>query len=171
MHWKPALAMMGACAFFGSLAVAQKKDLSDGDKKFLEQAADEDMTEAHLGQMAEKSASASPVRDFGQKLERDHTDGYQGLTALAGKSGASIPKGIDIRKDRSLEGLAHLKGNNFDRQFLDREVRDHKRALAEFKREAAHGRDADVKAYAGKMVPILEDDLRMAESLAKTHHG
>ena len=63
--------------------------------------------------------------------------------------------------------LVHLKGNNFDRQFVQDEIAGHRRAIAAFKREAEHGQDADVKAYANKMIPVLEKHLHMAEELAK----
>jgi hypothetical protein len=40
-------------------------------------------------------------------------------------------------------------------------------AIADFKREAQHGQNPDVKAYASKMIPVLEGHLRRAKALAK----
>ncbi|HUA17649.1 MAG TPA: DUF4142 domain-containing protein [Bryobacteraceae bacterium] len=167
MQVRAILCVMGGCAFCGVLLAAQSSALNKSDRTFLNMAADTNMTEAHLGQMAQTDASASSVRDFGQTLTRDHTNAYQSLTELANQAGVTIPKGIDIRRDHSVEALARLKGANFDRSFLKQEVQDHETALAAFKREAEHGHDAAVKAYAGKMVPILEGHLRTAQRLEK----
>jgi hypothetical protein len=37
-----------------------------------------------------------------------------------------------------------------------------------FKREAERGRDADLKAWASKMLPIVEKHLQLAEQSSKT---
>jgi len=167
MHWKRILVGICGGALFGALAFAQPRKLNISDKKFLKLAADADMTAAHLGQMAENTAAKTSVRDFGQKLVLDHTNAYEELATLASKAGATVPKGIDIQRDRAIRELMNVKGRAFDRRFLKDEVLDHEKALAVFRREAAHGHDADLKAYAGKMIPTLEEHLHIAESLAK----
>jgi len=172
MSWKIILAAIASGTLLGMFALAQSSKLNTSDKKFLHDAADIEMMQAHLGQMAEASASESPVRDFAKTLVSDHTSAYERLTVLANKVGASIPKGIDVRRDRSISELTHLKGNNFDKRFIRQEIRDHERVLSEFRHEASHGQDADVKAFAGKMVPIVENHLHAAEKLAKAQrHG
>ena len=168
MYIKAILAGVCSCALFGGLAAAQSSNLSRSDKRFLDTAADANMSEAYLGKMAQNKASEGGVKDFGQKLVRDHTNAYEKLTVLANKDGAGIPKGIDVRRDRTVEELMRLKGGTFDRQFLREEVRDHEKALAEFRREAEHGHDSDVKAYASQMIPTLEQHLHTAESLEKS---
>jgi putative membrane protein len=167
MRLKTILAGVCAGALFGTCAFARTGKLSISDKKFLALAANADMIEAHLGQMAANTAAKTSVRDFGQTLVRDHTSAYEELAALAGKIGATVPKGIDAQRDRAIRDLMHAKGRAFDRQFLKDEVLDHERALAMFRREAAHGQDAGVKAYASKMIPTLKEHLHLAESLAK----
>ena len=148
-------------------ALAQSVKLSPADKEFLNMAAVANMTEAHLGQMAESQASRSGVKDFGQTLVKDHTSAYQELAALGSKLGQKIPTGIDVSRDKAVERLADLKGTKFDSQFLRAEVQDHERALAAFRREVRHGRDQDVKAYASQVLPTMEEHLREAEKLLK----
>lgn len=60
----------------------------------------------------------------------------------------------------------HLKGNSFDRAFAQDEVQSYKTAIAAFKKEADHGENPDVKAWAKKMIPTLEGHLETAEKLA-----
>jgi putative membrane protein len=155
------------CVLVLSLPVLAQAKTSPADRAFMQMAARANMTEAHIGQMAETQASESQVKDFGQTLIHDHTDAYTQLTALAAKTGESIPKGIDVRKISTVEQLMKLKGKRFDHQFVQAEIRDHEKAIADFKREAQHGQDPDVKAYASKMIPVLEGHLRQAKALVK----
>lgn len=167
MNLSKGVAGLAGLAFFAASAMVQASDLSKADKKFLDMAADSSMREAHLGQMAQAQAAKSSVKDFGQTLAQDHTKAYESLTELASKAGTTVPKGIDVRKDKPVGALARLEGNKFDRQFLNAEIRENQREIAEFKREAHNGRDPEVKGYASKMIPTLEEELRTAENLAK----
>ena len=148
-------------------AWAQSTKLSAGDKAFLKMAAVADMTQAHLGQMAEGKAAPSSIQSFAQTLAKDHTKNYQELAVLDSKLGEPIPIGINVRRNKAMESLADLKGKRFDGQFLRAEIQDHERVLAAFKREAQHGRDQDVKAFASQGLPIVEEHLREAEKLLK----
>ena len=155
------------CLFlFAAGGTAHAASLNQTDKSFMMTAARIDMTEAHKGQMAENQASAADVKDFGRTLVQDHTQSYEQLSALAAKEGVRIPRGISA-KAAGIAPLAHLKGNQFDRQFAREEVSADQQALAVFKRESEHGRDADVKAYAASTIPALQNDLRLAQQCVK----
>jgi putative membrane protein len=146
--------------------------LSGADKQFLITAARTDMVEAHEGQMAENQAARPDVKDFGKTLVQDHTQSYEELTALAAKTGVSIPKGINSAKERSISPLLRLKGDKFDKTFSRDEVTEHRGALAAYKREAASGHDPAIKAFAEQRIPILEKHLNLAEECAKpAKHG
>src|SRR5579862_1347113 len=109
----------GCCSILLTVpALAQSAKLSARDKAFLKMAAVTDMTEAHLGEMAEGKAAQSGVKDFAQTLAKDHTKAYEDLAVLDTKLGLTIPKGINVRRDRTVERLADLKGKRFDGQFL-----------------------------------------------------
>lgn len=141
--------------------------LSKADRQFMDAAARADMIEAHEGQMAANKASQDSVKTFAQTLVQDHTTSYSDLSQLAAKTGTPIPKGINTAKDPAIGRLARLKGSGFDHQFTRDEIAAARQNLAMFKREAAHGQDADVKAYAAKMLPVLEKDLHAAEQAGK----
>lgn len=158
----------GCCSVLLAVPMlAQSTQLSPKDKEFLKMAAVSNMTEAHLGEMAEGKAAQTGIKDYGQMLVKDHTKAYQELSVLDSKLGQSIPKGINVRRDKAVEKLADLKGKRFDGQFLREEVQDHERTLAVFKREAQHAQDPDVKAYANQILPTMEEHLREAEKLLK----
>ena len=157
---------VSCCVMTSGLVFAQSNKLNATDKQFLKMAADANMTEAHLGQMAEAQASEDAVKNFGKMLDQDHTKAYTQLQQVASKDGQSIPTGINVRQDRSIEQLMHLKGKNFDRSFVRDEIQDHQRAIAEFKREAQRGENPGLKSYAQQTLPVLENHLHQAQDLA-----
>jgi putative membrane protein len=155
-----AVITLGGSAFAASL--------SNADKQFVIRVAQTDMTEAHQGQMAQNQAGRAEVKDLGKTLATDCTHSYEELTEVAAKNGVAIPKGINTAKIHTVQQLAHLKGNRFDILYTKDEIAAQKRAVAMFKREAEHGQDADLKAWATKMVPVAEKHLQMAEQSSKT---
>ncbi len=143
---------------------------SASDQKFVDFAAQTDMTEAHLGQLAQDQASAQAVKDFGQMLVTDHTDDYNKLTAAATKAGATVPKGIDAAHNKMIAPFEKAKGAAFDRRFERDMVAGHTKAIAEYKREETDGQNADMKAYATAALPVLEKHLQAAKDLEKAKH-
>lgn len=156
-----------AVGVLAAAGIVYAGSLNKADEQFVTMAAKADMTEAHEGEMAADQATRADVKEFAKTLVQDHTDSYHQLSDLATKAGVAIPKGINTAKDATITQLVRMKGASFDRQFAQDEIASHRRAIAAFKREAEHGQDADVKAYANKMLPILEKHLHLAEDLAK----
>lgn len=154
----PAFAQAGGSATAGASA----------DQKFVDMAAQTDMMEAHLGQMAADQASSQGVKDFGQTLVTDHTADYNKLTAAATKAGNTVPKGLDAEHDRMIKPFDKLKGATFDRRFLHEMVSGHEKAIAAYKKEEADGQSADIKQYATDALPVLQKHLETAQELEKS---
>ena len=74
-------------------------------------AARANMTEAHLGQMAEARASGDDVKGFAQTLIQDHTKAYEQLCGVSSKTGESIPVGIDTARDSAIRETRAAKGS------------------------------------------------------------
>lgn len=165
MRMERIVGSVGVVLLLGGTAIAAS--LSKADKDFMVAAAKANMTEAHEGQMAENQGSADAVKSLGRTLDQDHSQAYGQLETLAQKLGVTIPNGIDTAKDATIRQLEKLKGPAFDKAFTRDEVATHHAAIAEFKREAEHGTDPDVKAYASQTVPVLEKHLTMAEQAEK----
>lgn len=154
----PAFAQAGGSATAGASA----------DQKFVDMAAQTDMTEAHFGQMAADQAASQGVKDYAQMLVTDHTADYNKLTAAATKAGDTVPKGLDAAHDRMIKPFEKLKGATFDRRFIHEMVAGHEKAIAAYKKEQADGQSADLKQYASDALPTLEKHLQAAQDLEKS---
>jgi putative membrane protein len=167
MQNRSILPAAGCLILLAAAGIAYPASLSNADKHFLTTAANADMTEANEGQIAENKSARDDVKDLGKTMAQDHTENYARLTALAAQDGVPIPNGIDTGKDRTIQQLVRLKGASFDRTFTADEITAHRQAITIFKREAEHGQDPEVKAFATKTIPVLEKHLQMAEACAK----
>jgi putative membrane protein len=145
--------------------LAQTGSAGMSDQQFVDFAAQTDMMEAHLGQVAAEQAASQNVKDFAQTLVTDHTNDYNQLTAAAGKASLTVPKGLDAAHDKMIAPLAKMKGSAFDRRFAQEMVTGHQKAIAEYQRESQNGQNADLKAYATQALPTLEKHLQAARDL------
>jgi len=138
------------------------------DIEFILQAAQGGMGEVELGRVASQQASRDEVKKFGQRMVDDHGRGDEELKALAQSRGISLPSDLEPKQKALKDRLAKLTGANFDRTYMRNMVADHKMDVAEFRREATSGRDPEVKAWAAKMLPTLEDHLKEAQAANRT---
>ncbi len=155
----PALAKKGHHAAKGGAPMT--------DQKFVDFAAQTDMMEAHLGQMAQNQAGRQDVKDYAQTLVTDHTSDYQQLTEAAGKANLTVPKGLDAAHDKMIAPFEKLKGAAFDTRYIHEMIAGHKKAIGVYNKEAAQAQNADLKAYASAALPTLQKHLDGAEGLMK----
>jgi len=138
--------------------------LTPGDSTFATKAAQGGMAEVKLGELAKEKASSQAVRDFGQKMIDDHTKANDELKGIAGRKSITLSTSLDSKDQATYDRLSKLSGPAFDRAYMRDMVSDHRTDVNEFKREANSGTDTELKSFAAKTVPTLEEHLRMAES-------
>lgn len=148
------------------LALAQDAAPAMTDQQFMEFAAQTDMMEANLGQLAATQASAEGVKDFAQMLDADHTSDYTQLSVVAGKANLEIPKGLDAAHHKMIAPFKKLKGVAFDHRYIQEMVAGHTKAIQVFTKEVSDAQSTDLKAYASQTVPTLKKHLDGAKSLA-----
>ena len=136
------------------------------DQKFMKQAADGGMAEVELGQLAVQKASSNEVKEFGQRMVDDHGKANQELKTLAGEKGVTLPSQPTAKHELTKEKLSKLSGDEFDKAYMAEMLKDHKKDVAEFRRESQNAKDGDVKKFAAQTLPTLEDHLKQAQSLA-----
>ena len=148
-------------------AVGQAMKAGDKDQQFLRHAARDGLAEVQLGQRAAEQATNPEVQRFGQRMVTDHTKANQELMALAQSKNISIPKAVDKQHQKTAEALAKKQGPSFDREYMRDMVKDHEKAVQLFTTEANAGSDADIKAFATKTLPTLQEHLQMARQLTQ----
>ena len=136
------------------------------DKHFIQEAADGGLAEVELGQLAADKASSPEVKQFGERMVKDHSKANDELKEIAAKKGVTLPSSPSKKNEATKERLSKLSGDAFDRAYMSDMVKDHKKDIAEFQRESTSGHDPDVKQFASETLPTLKEHLKQAESVS-----
>ena len=148
----------------GRSAKSTKSSLSHSDRKFIEDAAKGGMAEVQLAKLAQEHASSPEVKQFAQRMEQDHSKANEELRTLAQEKGVTMPTGPKATENHEVSKLSKLQGQDFDREYMDHMVKDHQKDVKEFKKMAQDAKDPDVKAFAQKTAPTLEEHLQLAQN-------
>jgi len=145
----------------------QTTDKMAADQKFIHEAAVGGMAEVELGKLAQQNGSSAEVKSFGQRMVDDHSKANDELKTLAQSKNVTLPTELDAKHKALHDRLAKLQGAQFDRAYMQAMVQDHKKDVSEFRRESTSAKDPDVKSFASKTLPTLEEHLKLAESTDK----
>jgi putative membrane protein len=145
---------------------AAKPAAASPDMAFAREAAIGGMAEVELGNLAKQKASSNDVKQFGDRMVTDHGKGGDELKQWAQSKNLTLPAELDAKHKALRDRLAKLPPEAFDRQYMNEMVMDHQHDVMAFKREAASGKDADLKAWAARTLPTLEEHLKMAKDAA-----
>jgi putative membrane protein len=147
------------------------RDLDRGDKNFVTEAAQGGLMEVELGKVAAQKGSAKEVKEFGQRMQKDHGKANEALKKLASNKGVKLPTALEGKHKSKVDKLAKLSGAEFDREYMEAMVDDHKDDLEKFEREADKGDDPEIKKFAGEQVPILKKHLELAQTVKRQVDG
>lgn len=158
------LSLATCMALAGPLAV-QAADMAKSDSSFVKKTALDGMTEVELGKLAQQKAGLDAVKQFGKRMEDDHSKANEKLKGIASTKGVELPAAPD-KKD--IAKLQDKSGADFDRAYMKHMVSDHKKDISAFEKEAKSGKDADVKSFASETLPTLREHLKLAEDTYNT---
>jgi putative membrane protein len=144
-----------------------KTKLSSDDANFVKDAAQGGLMEVQLGKLAQEKAGNEKVKEFGKRMEQDHSKANDELKKIASDKGIQLSTDLDKKHKGKVDKLTKLSGADFDKQYMDTMVSDHKEDIKKFQREADQGKDADLKQFASQTLPTLKEHLQLAESTAQ----
>lgn len=144
----------------------QMATLSSSDRKFAMTAAAGGMAEVEMARMALTRASSDAVKQYAQKMIDDHTAANAELMQIASSKGITLPTAPDAKMRAMMAKMQNLSGAAFDREYIMHAGhKDHQKMEKLFRDESMKGRDADLKAFAAKTLPVVQMHLQMARDL------
>ncbi|MEO7436373.1 MAG: DUF4142 domain-containing protein [Candidatus Binatia bacterium] len=142
------------------------KTLPTGAQDFVEHAAEGGMAEVALGKLAVSKATDQDVKEFAQKMVDDHSKANAELTSLAKSKSLEVPTEPNAKHKAEADSLSKLSGAAFDKAYMTSMVADHDHDVAMFRNFSERGDDTELKAWAGKTLPTLQDHERLAKTTA-----
>jgi putative membrane protein len=147
---------------------SNSRSMRSMDTIFAKNAAAGGMAEVKLGQLAQEKGSSDAVKEFGRRMEADHSKADDQLKDVASKTKITLPTDIDRKDQATYDRLSKLSGAAFDRAYARDMVADHRNDIADFKKEADTGTNPDLKNFASQTLPTLEDHLKLAREMEKS---
>jgi putative membrane protein len=146
---------------------AQSATFSDDDKKFLKNAAQDNLAEIKLAQLAVKTSKNPTVTTFAQKMITDHHALLTGAKPVAMQAGVTPPTGPSMTADAEYMKLKVLSGDSFDKSYVKTMVSDHREDLDKVKAEHESTQNASMKKLTGHASDVIAGHLQMIEGIAE----
>ena len=129
--------------------------ISEKDNKFLSDAAASFGWEVKTGSLAEQKAQDAKTKQVASRLVASYSKLAKEVTDLAGKKGRSI----------SIEGVKaqNITGSDYDKRYLNLVQQDHQQTVSAFKKASQSADDPDVRAWAKRTLPTLQQNASAAK--------
>jgi putative membrane protein len=120
----------------------------ENDAQFLVNAAEIDLEQIQLGQLAQQKGITSEVKELGKMMEDTHTKLLNDLTALAKGKMISMPNSSTDNALNAYKTLNAKTGDDFDKAYADMMVNKHKDAIDAFVKASTESYNSDIKNWA-----------------------
>ncbi|MGE8482314.1 DUF4142 domain-containing protein [Pseudomonas sp. FP1740] len=141
---------------------------------FVDDAAAGGIAEVETSKLALEKSSSADIKAFAKMMITDHSKANEELAALAKKHDIEVPDSTTLVK-QAKEKILDLREESFDKAYANNQVKAHEEAIERFKKEANTVTDdrtkgaTELKAFAQKMLPTLENHLALAKKLQAAH--
>ena len=155
----------------GTRNTPTRKDdkVARGDRKFIDEAANSGMFEVQVSQLAASKASDANVKSFAGMLVDHHTAANNELVKIANARGVELPAAPKHSLRRDIDKLGKKNGEEFDRDFVrDVGIKAHQKDIKMFEKASKDVKDAELKAFVDKTLPLLREHLAAAEKLPQS---
>ena len=146
----------------------QTGSLHRKDAKFLVLAGSSNTLELQLSKLAQQRATNQAVKDYANMMVEHHTMAAQEMKKLLSSKGAMIPDTALLPMHKlQIETVMAAQGADFDKAYMRIMVDAHEEDVDEFEDEVTDARDADIRAFASRMMPILQTHYSRAKEIRK----
>ena len=137
------------------------------DAMFVKMAASDGMHEVALGKIGAEKAKSADVKQFAERMVKDHSKANKELKAAAKAANIPVPEQIDEKHQKHVDVFKNYKGDNFDRDYAKHMVADHTEAVTLFSRASKEAKNPQIRAFAARTLPVLQEHLEQATKLSK----
>jgi putative membrane protein len=149
-----------------SMAADEQAKANATEKKFIKKAANGGMMEVELGKVAAEKGQNQEVKDFGNRMAKDHSKANDDLKEVASKLGVTVPDKLNTKHQAALDKFSKMSsGDAFDKAYAKDMVNDHEKDVAEFEEAQKEVKNADLKQFIDSTLPVLKEHLDLAKKM------
>jgi len=140
--------------------------LDEESAEFLVKIADGRLMGIKEGEAAKSKGTTPEIRSYGKLMVKDQNRLYTIMKTLAVHKKIQLPIAISDEKKDGLKDLLEKKGTDFDDKFIKMMRIDHERDIRLFT-NALHLKDDEIRAFAVKYLPLIQEHLDQLNALGK----
>jgi putative membrane protein len=149
----------------GAVLAEDKQPIADAE--FVTKAASGGMFEVESSKLARDGAASSEVKKFADQMIADHGKANKELMELAKKVGLDVPAKMLDPDQKLYDKVKAAKGAEFDKVYMDAQVKAHDDAVELFNNAAKNAKDPGLKAFAEKTLPVIKSHQEHAKKHAQ----
>ena len=163
----PAAAQTGAGSTTGTAAVPPgAATLTNEERDIVLDLAHAHLAEIESARLALEKSKNESVRKFAQRLIDEHQAAQTHLQQLAQAKSIKLPQEANLVHKTLTTAMRLLSGETFDHQYITRMgINDNQRTVELLQRAQVEAKDADIRAHAARMLPVIQEHLVMAREL------
>jgi putative membrane protein len=129
------------------------------EEAFIMKAANGGMAEVEMGKLAADKGGSDAVKDFGNRMVKDHSKANDQLKNVAANLGVRIPDKVNAKEQAMIDKMSAMSEAAFDKAYVKEMVSDHRKDIAEFETAGKEVKNADLKKFIDDTVPVMKDHL------------
>ena len=141
---------------------------TEDDAEFAVNAANGGMAEVALSKIAEEKATDPKVKEFAKQMITDHSKANDELKTLAASKNITLPSAPNEEKQKAASNLGSKSGADFDKAYIAQMKKDHDQTVKLFEDAQKDVKDAELKAFIDKTLPVIKAHAEHVKSLDKT---
>lgn len=153
---------------FASVAAAKKheSDSVSGStgQGFTIRAAETNIAAVRMADLAQTKTTSPQVKGLAQRVATDHAEANKRLKQIAAKLNITFPNKMNAKDQAEYDKLSKSSGEEFDKAYIHAQERTNKTAISEYRHEADHGTEPELKQYAADTLPTLERHVQLAKT-------
>jgi putative membrane protein len=132
---------------------------SEKDAEFLVDAAEINLEEIKLGELAQQKGTTNDVKELGKMMVQSHTNALKDLKNLAANKSVALPGSLTEDGQEAYDKLNEKSGADFNKDYCDMMVKGHKNAIERFEWASSKATDSEIRNWASAMLPTLNEHL------------
>jgi putative membrane protein len=139
--------------------------VAEDDAEFAVAAANGGLAEVALGKIAADKATDPNVKAFAKQMITDHTKANEELKMLADSKNITLPAAPNEEKQKAAADLGGMSGSDFDKAYIAQMKKDHDQTVKLFEDAQKDVKDAELKAFIDKTLPVIKAHAQHVKSL------
>jgi putative membrane protein len=139
--------------------------VSQSEQDFMMKATQANLAEVEVAKIALQKSGDVEVKDYANMIKSDHTKALDDLADLMKDKNVPQPNAVATDTQQDINRMDNLTGGEFDREFINMMVTDHKKAIELFRDQQSSAQNRDVTKYVDDVLPKLEMHLDKAQRL------